>query len=175
MYENLLELGTHRALAWGEAGPLHVGRVLQQGQHALLAILRKGVQVKELVVGRRQVDLEVAGVDDHAQRRMHRQRHRAHNRMGDLDGMDGERAELKAFSRQHLVQLGVFQQAVLFQFVFHVGKGELRAINRHVQLGDQPWDAANVVLMPVGEQNAADLFAVFNQVSEGGNDDIDAG
>ncbi len=48
------------------------------------------------------------------------------------------------------------------------------AVDRHVQLGDQPRDAANVVFVPVGQQNATNFFAIFNQVSEGGNDDIHA-
>ncbi len=120
------------------------------------------------------INLEVAGVNDDAKRGMHGERHGIHDGVRDLDGMNRERAELEALSRHHLVQLRVFQQAVLFQFVFHVGEGELGGIDGHVELGDQPWDAADVVFMPVGEQNAANLVAVFNQVSEGGNDDIHA-
>jgi len=65
-----------------------------------------------------------------------------------VDGMDGKGPELEAFPRHHLVQLRVFQQAVLFEFVFHVGEGELGAVDGHVQLGDQPWNPADVVFVP---------------------------
>ena len=63
---------------------------------------------------------------------------------------------------------------MLFQFVFHVGEGELGGVDGHVELGDEPGNAADVVFMAVGEQHAANLAAVFRQVGEGGNDDIDA-
>ncbi len=76
--KDFFELGTYGALAGGEAGALHVSRILQQGQHALLAVFGKGVQVEEFIVSRCGIDFEVAGVDDDAQavyarpRRRHR-------------------------------------------------------------------------------------------------------
>ena len=96
--ENLLEARAHRAFAWRVAAALDVGRILEQRQHALLAVLGKGVQIEQPVVGRRGIDLEVAGMDQDAQRRMDRQRHAIHQAVRHLDGIDGERANLEALA-----------------------------------------------------------------------------
>ena len=53
-------------LGAGEAAAIDVGAVGEQRQHALGAELGEAVQVEVLAVDRRLVDLEVAGVDDHA-------------------------------------------------------------------------------------------------------------
>ena len=50
----------------GEAAAIDVGAVGEQRQHALRAELGEAVQVEVLAVDRRLIDLEVAGVDDHA-------------------------------------------------------------------------------------------------------------
>jgi hypothetical protein len=44
--EDLVEAGNDGALAGRVAGALDIGRVLQQGQHAALAVFGKGVQVE---------------------------------------------------------------------------------------------------------------------------------
>ena len=60
------EPGNDGALAGGVAGPFDIGRVLQKGEDAALAVLGEGVQVKGLVVEGGEIDLEIAGVDDDA-------------------------------------------------------------------------------------------------------------
>ena len=62
--EDLLHARPHGALALGVARPVDVGRIGQQQQHAALAVLGERVQVEQLVVGGRGIDLEIAGVDD---------------------------------------------------------------------------------------------------------------
>ncbi len=49
--------------------PIDVGAVGEEREHALGAELGEAVQVEVLAVDRRLVDLEVAGVDDRADRR----------------------------------------------------------------------------------------------------------
>ena len=53
----------------GVAAAIDVGAVAEHRQHALGAQLREAVQVERLAVHRRLVDLEVAGVQQHALRR----------------------------------------------------------------------------------------------------------
>ncbi len=55
--------------------PIDVGAVGEQHQHAGGAELREPVEIDVLAVERRLIDLEVAGVDHHAVRRLDRQRH----------------------------------------------------------------------------------------------------
>src|SRR5579875_1869451 len=62
--EDLIQSWLHSPFAGRVALPVHVGRVLQQQQHAALAILGELVQIKGFAVGRRKIDLEVAGVND---------------------------------------------------------------------------------------------------------------
>ena len=88
--EHFFKLAAHRALARRVAPALDVGRILQQRQHAFFAVFREGMQIEQLVVGRSRIDLEIAGVNDHAQRRMNRQRYAIHQAVRDLDGMNRE-------------------------------------------------------------------------------------
>ena len=76
--------------------------------------------------------------------------------------------------RQHLDQVGIIQQPMLFQLALDIGQRELRAIHRHVQLGQDPRQPADVVLMPMRQQDRADLVAVLRQVADIGNDNVDA-
>ena len=172
--ENLLEACTHRAFAWRVARALDVGRILEQRQHALLAVLGEGVQIEEPVVGRRGIDLEVAGMDQHAHRRMDGQRHAVHQAMRHLDGIDGERPDLEALAGLDLVELGIIQQAMLFQLAFHIGQRELGAVDRDVELRQQPGQRADVVFVPVGQHHGAHMLAILDQVAEVGNDDVHA-
>ena len=156
------------------AGALHVGRVLQQRQHAALAVLGKGVQVERLVVERRQVDLEVAGVDHDADRRLNRQRHAIDQRMRDADRLDGERPDGELLLRRDLDQLDLVEQLVLFELAFNVGQRELGGVHRDLELAQNPGQAADVVLVAVRQNDGADVLLVLNQVGDIGNDDIDA-
>ena len=155
-------LRAHGAFARRVALALDVGRILEQRQHAFFAVFGEGMQVEQPVVGGRGIDLEIAGVDDHAQRRVDRQRHAIHQAVRDLDGMDGERPDLEALAGADLAQVGVVEQAVLFQLVFHVGQRELGALDRHVQFGQHPGQRADVVFVAVGQNDAAHLLAVLD-------------
>ena len=98
-HEQILEARAHGAFAFGVAGPIDVGRIRHQQQHAALAVFGQRVQIEEHVVGGRRIDFEIAGVNDHAQRRRDGQQHAAHNRVRDVDELDRERPERRACRR----------------------------------------------------------------------------
>ena len=108
--ENLFKFCAHRAFTGRITAALNVGRVLEQRQHALFAVLGKGMQVEELVVRRRRVDLEVAGMNHHAERRVNRQRHTIDQAMRHLNRVNGKRSDFKALIRLNLVQVGIIEQ-----------------------------------------------------------------
>ncbi len=172
--KNLVKAGNDSALAGRVARPLHVGRVLQQRQHAALAVLGKGVQVECLVVERRKIDLEVAGMNDHAHRRLDRQRHAIHQRVRHADGLDGERPDGELHLRLDLDQLDLVEQLMLFQLAFHVGQRELGGVHRNLELAQDPRQAADVVLVPVRQHNGAHMLLVLNQVGDVGDNNVDA-
>ena len=89
--EDLLEPVGHVDFRAGEASPIDVGAVGEQRQHAGGAKLRQPVKVDDLAVERRLIDLEVAGVDHHAMRRLDRERHAVGNAVRDADELDRER------------------------------------------------------------------------------------
>ena len=115
----LLDAVPHRAFRRRVARPLDVGAVAEQRQHAFLAVAREGVQVEGLAVDRRLVHLEVAGMDDHAQRRAHGQRHAIDRAVRDVDELDLERPDLHVPPGNNFAQVGLVQQAVLFQALAH--------------------------------------------------------
>ena len=63
---------------------------------------------------------------------------------------------------------------MLFELAFDEGEGELGAVDGDVELGEDPGQAADVVLVAVGEDDGADLVAVFDEVADVGDDDVDA-
>ena len=73
--ENVLEARAHGALGIGIPRPVGIGRVRKQQQDAAFAVIGQRVQIEQLVVGGRGVDLEIARVNDHAERCCDRQRH----------------------------------------------------------------------------------------------------
>ena len=76
-----------------EAAPIGVGAVGEQREHARGAELGEAMQVEVLAVERRLIDLEVAGVDDHAARRVDRQRQAVRHAVRDAQELDRERAD----------------------------------------------------------------------------------
>ena len=86
-------------LARGVTLALDVGGVLDQRQHAFFAVFRERMKIEKLVVGRSGINLEVAGVNDHAEWRMYRQCDAIHQAVRDLDGMYRERPNLEPFVR----------------------------------------------------------------------------
>ena len=88
--------------------------------------------------------------------------------------MDREGSGLEALVRAHFAQLGVVEQAVLVEFVFDVGECELRAPYRDVEFGEDPGERSDVVFVAVGEDDAPDALAVFGEIGNVGDDDVDA-
>ena len=86
--EDLLEGVFDVELRSGVAAPIDVRAVAEHRQHALGAQLREAVQVERLAAERRLIDLEVAGVDQHALRRADRHRHAVRHAVRDADELD---------------------------------------------------------------------------------------
>ena len=88
--EDFVEARADGAFAGRVAGAVDVGGVLQQAEDALLAEFGEGLQVEGLGVGRGEIDLEVAGVDDDADGSVDGERDAVDQRVRDADGHDGE-------------------------------------------------------------------------------------
>ena len=113
-------------------------------------------------------------VDDDADRGMDGERDAIDERVRDPDGHDGEDAEVETVAGEDLDELGVVEEAMLFELAFDVGEGELGAVDGDVEVGEDPGEATDVVLVAMGEDDAADLAAVLNEVGDVRHDDVDA-
>ena len=88
---------------------------------------------------------------------MDRQRHAVHQGVSDPDGHDGERPQGDTDAGNHLVEIGIVEQPMLFQLALDESQCELSSVNRNVQLRENPRQTADVVFMPVGQQDSANL------------------
>src|ERR1700758_1094130 len=131
------------------------------------------MQIEGFAVRRREVDLEVAGVDDDTDRRINGQRNAVDQAVRHADGLNGKRPKRKLSAGSDLDQLRVIEHLVLFELAFHISKGELGAVYGHVQLGEDPGQAADVVFVAVGEDDSAHMVAVLDEVGDVGDDDVD--
>src|SRR2546425_8657315 len=172
--KDFIELPPHRPLAGRITLALNVGAVLKQGQHALFAVFGKCVKIKEPVVGGRGINFEVAGVNDHAERRMDRQRNAIHQAVRHLNGMNSKRSCLEALAWTNLAQVRAVEEAMFIQLVFDIGERELRSPHRDVQFGENPWQGANMILVAVSQNNPADMLAIFGEIRDFGDNDVHA-
>ena len=92
------------------------------------------------------------------------------------DELEAERAELDGLvGRIGLAQLGGAQQSVLVELRLHETEREPRRPHLgHVELPQQVGQAADVILVAVGEHDGADLAGALAQVAEVGQDEVDA-
>ena len=155
--EDVVEARDDGLFAGSEAGAVDVGGVLQEAEDVLLAEVGEGLEIEGVAVGRGEIDLEVAGMEDDADGGMDGERDAVDQRMRDADGEDREDAEVEAAAGEDLDELGVVEEAMLFELALYVGEGELGAVDRDVEVGEDPRQAADMVLVPVREDDAADL------------------
>ena len=171
--KQVLEGGADLDLAHGVAGALHVGGLAQQGQHALLAQGGEGSQIRHMPVDGGVVNLEVAA-DHHGARRAG-----DGNGAGACDGvahMDeaaGELAQLDFIPGLYHMQ-GDVGDAVLLELQVHQGQRQLGAVQGRGHLAQNIRRCADMILMPVGEQVAADVLLLGHQIAHIGDHQINA-
>ena len=132
------------------------------------------MQVEEAVVGGRRIDLEVAGMQHDAERRVDGERDAIDQAVRYLQRMNGERPNLEAFSGTNFAQVGVVEQLVFVELVFDIGQRELGAPDGNIQFAENPGQGADVVFVAVRKHDAAHMLAIFEQVRNVGDDDVDA-
>ncbi len=122
----------------------------------------------------RRIQLPVAGVQDVAKRRAQRQRMRFRDRVSDLDQRAVERADRKALTRRHDVQRHALEADVL-ELAAQDRGGEPRAVDRAAQPLPEIGDGAEVILVRVGQHQAAKILAPRLDEARIGQHDLDPG
>ena len=59
------------------------------------------------------------------------------------------------FLGRDLDQLGLVEQLMLFELAFDIGQRELGGVDRNLELTENPGQAADMVLVPVGQDDGA--------------------
>ena len=91
--------------------------------------------------------------------------------VGDVDELDFEGAEFDLVVGFDDAKVGV--DFVFFEAAFDEGEGEGGAVDGHIHLGEEEGDAADVVFVPVREDEATDKLFVFLEIGEIRGDDVD--
>src|SRR6266581_1007378 len=153
---------------------LRIGRVTQEKQHAGVTELPKPLHVGRQAVRGRRGELEVARVDDPADRSFNREGDRVGDRVADGDGLNPERAELHRVPHPHLAQIGFAQDPVLPELRLDESERETRPVDGDVELPQSKWQSADVVLVPVREEDAEDLAIPLQEVRDVRQHEVDA-
>ena len=156
------DTGGHLLFGSGKARALRVGGVAQQCQHTALAILGQGGQVGHTAGQRGVVDLEVAGLDDGAGGAVDGKGHGIRDGVVHMDGLHGKAAQLDLLPGGDLHKLGLAGQAELLQLVPDQAAGQAGAVDGQVEFLQQIRDAADVVLVAVGDEQALDAVLVLH-------------
>ena len=164
----------HRALRHRIARTLDIRRVGEQREDALLAKLAEAGEVNDLTVDRRGVDLEVAGVDGHAETGVDRKGHRVRDGVVDVDEFHAEFAGLDRHARFDRDDLGGLEQPVLLELETDQSRRQARAVDGHIDLLEDVGDRADVVLVTVGDEKTADAVFVFDEIADIGDHAVDA-
>src|ERR1700682_2334864 len=88
--------------------------------------------------------------------------------------MNGEGSNLEPFAGTNFAQVGVVEELVFVELIFDVGQRELGRPNRNIQFAENPRQSADVIFVAVGQDDAAHMLAIFEQVRNIGDDDVDA-
>ena len=164
----------HAALALGKAGALHVGGVGQQGQHALFAQLSQPAQVDHPALDGGGVDLEVAGVDHGAHSALDGEAAGVGDGVVHVDELHRELACLHGLPRLAGDELGLVHQPVLLQLELHQSGGHAGGVDGGVHIPQEVGKGPDVVLVPVGKEDAPDAVLVFDEVGKVGDYHVDA-
>jgi len=173
--ESRAERLAHVRLRSRVAGPVHVGGIGAEHEHALVTQLGESPIVRRLAVQRARVELEVAGVHDGADGRADRQADAVRDRVRHADGLDAERAGLDAVARANHPEVRRLGEPVLAQSLRDERQRQGRAVHRHRRLAEQIGQGADVVLVAVGQDDGAEPLAPGERVRKVGDDVVDTG
>ena len=173
-------------MIWRSAGPTAASDGVKPGRVALVESESRtstpsgSEAVDGSVVGTHAVDgglvkLEVAGVHDVARRRVHEDAKRSWN--GVRHGKERDVESTQGYGRAvlDLAKLGALD-VVLGELALDDAKGELTGVDGHLvrEVLQQVRKGARVVLVAVGDDNAAQLVLVLQDIGVVGQDEVDA-
>ena len=171
--ESAVKCRTDRALRRRMALALRIRRIRHEHEDTAVAEVGEAAEVRHLAVNRRVVELEVARVHDHADRRLDGESDGIRNRVVDADEADAEAADVDDVALHDRMQVARVD-AVLLETALEDAERQARAVDRHVDLLEDVRQRADVVLVAVRQHDGLDLVLVLDEVADIRDDEVDA-
>ncbi len=167
--EQTVEAVADGGFTGGVAGLDRVGGVCEVTEDSLLPQFGEPGEVDHAAVDRSRVDLEVAGMDDRADVGRQREGQSIRDGVVDVDGLDVELAEFEPVARFDLMELCALQEAVFLEFSLDEADGKRRAVDRLVDHPQEVREAADVVLVTVGDDDTFDPVLAYRHHTRTGS------
>ena len=150
-----------------------IRRIAHEQIDALFTGTGKGTQIGQAVVNGELVDFEIASYEDIALLGANKNGKRIGNRVVDRDKLHVERANI--FPVTLVDNHGVWRYFVLGKLGFNKGNRERRTDKRNIgAVFEQVRHSADMVLMPMGENNALNIIDMPDEVVEVGKNEVNS-
>ena len=174
--KELVEGFTDLPFCRGIARTLGIGGIRHQRKNASVSKLTEASQINGAAVDGRIIDLEVARMDENARRGMDRHADRIRDGVVDLDELDCHAAHADGLARLD----GIFDQPCRCRLCssslcLMSPKRQAGAVDRRIDLFEQVCKTADVILVSVRDDDAAELILVALHIGEIRDNEIHAG
>src|ERR1700676_27183 len=149
------------ALGGSEAGALDVGGIAEKGEDAFGAVASESVEIEGGAVNGSLVDLEIAGVNNDAERSADGEGDAVDGAVCDGDELDFVGADFDEAPGGDFAEGGGGEEAGFFEALFYQGESEARAVNGDVEVAKNVGERADVIFVAVSEDNGADVLAIL--------------
>ena len=120
------------------------------------------------------VDFEVGGEEDDAVLGVDSHGHRFGDRVGYRNRLDFHGSGFVLLAGGDGGDIGVLDASAFFEAGAEEGFAERAGVDGGLDVGKEIGEGSDVILVGVGEEDAAEAVFVFDQVGEIGDDDVDA-
>ena len=177
--DDVVQDGSHGALADGVPGFLGVRGIGEEEMHALAAsgLLGQPVEVGRPSVQGCLIDLEVARVHDRPERGVDDDRHPVGDGVRDPEEPHGERSGRGLLPRGHGLQVDEMRHLVLVELALQQRERERGAVDLEpaIDVAQEVRERPDVVFVTVGEDDPLDLVRLLAHEVEVRQDEIDTG
>ena len=167
-HEELIKAIPHLHLRVGVSCLLHIGGIAQQAHNAVSADFRKASDVNPVPANRGNIKFEVSRVNNHAQRRVDRQGNGIRNAVVHIDHFHCETSESEHTACLLREDLRRGEHILFFQFQLNKRSGQRRGVNGAIHFFQQMCHRADMVLMPMCQNEPPDFFRICFQITDVG-------
>ena len=156
-------------------GTLSVGRIRHKRKNSPASEFAETCKVDDAALDRREVDLEVARVDNNACRSVDGKSDRIGDRVVNADKFDRHAAHFYRLTWLYNVELRTFEKTVFFELALDKSDSKPCSVNGNVHLFEKISERADVVFVSVSDDNAPYLVGVLLDICEIGDNKVNAG